>query len=80
MLYMRRLIVYEWRLVLWVMLLVFLVALEDAHQVWQLEGEFVHAELELECWERDEFLLLGVVLWLVSAAVLVGDDTGNHGE
>lgn len=67
-------------LVLWVVLLVLLVLLEEAHQVWQLEGELVHAELELECRDRDELLLLSVVLWLVVAAILVGDDTGNHGE
>lgn len=53
-----------------------MVALEEHTQVWQLECELVHVELQLERWQRDEFLLLSVVLLLV----LVCQNNGNHGE
>lgn len=52
-----------------------LVGLEEAHQVRQLQGELVEAELELERWQLDEFLLLALVV-----AVLVGQHAGDQSE
>lgn len=57
---------------------VLLVRLEQGHQVWQLEGELVGAELQLERRKRDEALLFGVVLLLV-AVVVLGEGAGDHG-
>lgn len=63
--------------VLWVVVL--LVGLEKTVQVWQLEHELVHVDLELERGQRDELLLLNLVVWLVGL-VLVCHHSGNHGE
>lgn len=49
---------------------------EESHQVWQLEGELVEVELELERWQRDELPLL----WLLVVVSVLGHDAGNHGE
>lgn len=58
---------------LWVVVLLLL--LEEGHQVWQLEGELVNSELELERWDGDELLLLGFVVLAV-----LGHHAGDHGE
>lgn len=60
-------------MLLWVVVL--LLFLEESHQVWQLEGELVNSELELESRKGDELLLL----LLVVLAVL-GKHAGEHGE
>lgn len=66
----------RWHLVVLWLVVVLLVGLEEAHQVWQLEGELVHAELQLERWQLDELLLLVLVV----LAVLVGHHAGDQSE
>lgn len=56
-------------------MLLLVVSLEESHQVWELEGELVQVELELQGWHLDELLLL----WLLVVAVL-GNHAGNHGK
>lgn len=54
---------------------VLLVSLEDGAQVWQLDVQLVHAELQLQGWDLEKLLLL-----LLVVSVLVGQDAGEDGE
>lgn len=63
-------------LVLWV--LVFALSSEERVQSWESEEEIVSSKLDLQSWDLEVLSLL--VLWLVTIAVVIGQDTGESSK